>query len=210
MAYHAVLKQEFSQDDVVVANAVRFLEKIKDGRHEGKYKVIILGFDQYGRSVELWDDVIAPDGYPRILGKTLLPLETSQDSGPVENIQAPKVIGNWKLGNEPQSGEERLIIYRTKSDDIRAMKLFSADASRKISDMPQNAGLFSYTPLDIVRTQKAMEEGAVMLKHIQQYASGACASDIFELQKAIVKLKQIEENAGVGLKMMDAIINSKG
>ncbi|MBL7206414.1 MAG: hypothetical protein ISS36_02330, partial [Candidatus Aenigmarchaeota archaeon] len=95
-----------------VAEILEFQEKIK----EGKWLAVRYPFNEFGELVQDDEVIIAAPGWTKVIGaRHKYPIEVSKNEGPVENIENPNLEGNDVkgyscLGDEPNKGEQRLVL----------------------------------------------------------------------------------------------------
>ncbi len=124
---------------------LKFQEKLTTGRNKGKYIATLLRFDEDGElqpADDINDIIVAGEGWTRILGNRNYPFETSPNECQVENIDKPALLdicikGYWLVGDEPQKGEERIVLRDPNWDGGR---LLSADVLRGRSYSGEGVG----------------------------------------------------------------------
>lgn len=206
--YHQNLRSELAANNVAVG-ALRFVGKVKDGIHKGKYKVIMLGFDGDGKFVETAEAVVDAAGYVRVFGRNSLPYETTKERGPVETV-AGNVEARWRVGREPKVGEIRLLVYDTKSESPANVKLLNLNSENKINQGYNDVGLLIHENLDVECAVVASNEAIDMLKLIQKTMPNPFdPEDIYERTRFSEEFGEVGRKASVALSKIEKTMNAK-
>jgi len=114
----------------VVREVLEFQEKLP----RGKYKAILLRFNEDGEIEPVDDVVVAGEGWVRAVGvRHGYPIETSSNECFVENLDVPNLLdggikGYWYVGSD--LGQQKLSLRGPRRNNG---KLLVADASRPLS-----------------------------------------------------------------------------